>query len=762
MSKPEIFPQSDTITDKVRSFAYMKKLTIDLQNCHGIGALSKEFDFERVAGQEGRKNVYAIYAQNGIMKSSLARTFRDVSLGNDPEDHIFPSRPHSCSMVDESGHPINPDSILVAFSFEKENKDHEKVKPLLLDPARAEEYYQLLQAEEEAKSRLLQTIQKQTKIPKKKDLEQELSVAITFNEKRFIEALRSVQSEVESKDEPQLSEVPYENIFDPDVMATLRTPEYQAIIEDYVKLYAALLDNSVFFKKGTFEYYGAEKIAKALGDHGFFKINHSVILNPLRKKGEEPLVVKTYAELVDLINNEKESITNNEELRKKFDKLGDALDKNKTVQSLRTYFAENEHLIPRLRQIDGFRRDVWISYLKSNKDLYKELLQCYESSSKRKQEILQEAAKLTTEWHRVIEIFNTRFDVPFKLGIQNQVEVMVGADAEPRLSFEYISGSDHAAITKAKLFDVLSTGEQKAFYLLGIIFQIEVRKATGQETLFIMDDIADSFDYNNKYAIIQYLLEIADMPNFKLLILTHNFDFYRIVNGRFIVPYQNCLVAQKESGKIELKAASGIQNPFINDWKNRDKFSNGKKKIASIAFLRNLIEYFESESHPDYLKLTSLLHWKKDTMDMKVSDLDNMFFQYFKVRPTPTSPDKPVFDLIEEQALDCMTGASGGFDLEKKIVLSIAIRLNAEKYMVTKISDTAFEQSLESKHHQTQLLVTEFVRKFPGEADAIKILRNVALMTPENIHLNSFMYEPILDMSAERLRGLLSDVKALK
>ena len=34
-------------------------------------------------------------------------------------------------------------------------------------------------------------------------------------------------------------------------------------------------------------------------------------------------------------------------------------------------------------------------------------------------------------------------------------------------------------------------------------------------------------------------------------------------------------------------------------------------------------------------------------------------------------------------------------------------------------------------------------------------------MTPENIHLNSFMYEPILDMSDSHLRALYKEVVAL-
>jgi hypothetical protein len=34
-------------------------------------------------------------------------------------------------------------------------------------------------------------------------------------------------------------------------------------------------------------------------------------------------------------------------------------------------------------------------------------------------------------------------------------------------------------------------------------------------------------------------------------------------------------------------------------------------------------------------------------------------------------------------------------------------------------------------------------------------------MTPENIHINSFMYEPILDMGIDDLKGIYERVKLL-
>ena len=43
----------------------------------------------------------------------------------------------------------------------------------------------------------------------------------------------------------------------------------------------------------------------------------------------------------------------------------------------------------------------------------------------------------------------------------------------------------------------------------------------------------------------------------------------------------------------------------------------------------------------------------------------------------------------------------------------------------------------------------------------MNVLELVAMITPENIHLNSFMFEPILDMSLKQLYNLYNEVKAL-
>ncbi len=80
--------------------------------------------------------------------------------------------------------------------------------------------------------------------------------------------------------------------------------------------------------------------------------------------------------------------------------------------------------------------------------------------------------------------------------------------------------------------------------------------------------------------------------------------------------------------------------------------------------------------------------------------------------------------------------------------------------MVGKINEPAVIATIGS--HQTPELLKRYRRTFPANLEAIGVLQRVTLMTPENIHLNSFMYEPILDMSDDHLRKLYREVLALE
>ena len=315
----------------------------------------------------------------------------------------------------------------------------------------------------------------------------------------------------------------------------------------------------------------------------------------------------------------------------------------------------------------------------------------YQAAEKRKKEIEEEAGKQRTQWERVIEIFNDRFFVPFKLTAKNRISVILGGEPILSLGFTFEDGAERVPVEKPTLMQALSTGEKKALYILNIIFEIEARKKDNQETIFVIDDIADSFDYKNKYAIIQYLKDIAEEPRFKQIILTHNFDFFRTINSRF-VRYSHCLMASKNSSGITLNQAAGIKNVFVNDWKP-DFFIDPQKKIASIPFIRNIIEYTKGEGDRDYLKLTSLLHWKSDSEGITQDDLDKIYNNVFGTSGTSPDGNRSVINLLGQEAKNCIT-ASDGINFENKIVLSIAIRIAAEQFMVKKIDDATFVASI--------------------------------------------------------------------
>lgn len=124
-----------------------------------------------------------------------------------------------------------------------------------------------------------------------------------------------------------------------------------------------------------------------------------------------------------------------------------------------------------------------------------------------------------------------------------------------------------------------------------------------------------------------------------------------------------------------------------------------------------------------------------------------------------TPANRTVIDLLTQEAEAIAAGADDHIEMEKKIVISIAIRLLAERHMIKRINNQAFVDAITT--NQTVELLKEYKRAALGSTEEIEKLEQVNLITPENIHLNSFMYEPILDMGSAHLRSLYVDVKAL-
>ena len=718
----------------------MNKVVVNLQNCYGITSLSATFDFTK-------KSALAIYAPNGVMKSSFAQTFHDLSRSAASRDRIFEDRVCTRDVRDEEGNEIPPAKVLVVRPYDQDFAHSEKTSILLVNADLRKEYEQIQTGIEKQKEVLLNALKTRSK--SKRNLEAEISSTFTSDEHEFEAALTRIQAELTEMHDATFAGVPYDTVFDDKVLALLKTPEAQAMIEVYVKRYNELLASSTYFRKGTFDYYNAGQIAKSLASNGFFAANHTISLN-----ADKRLEIKTQKELEDVISKEKQAILKDKELRKKFDAFAKLLDANIQLREFRDFLLSHEAYVSQLGNVAKFREDVLKSYLKMCFELYSELMTAYAAAKERKRAIEAEAARQRTQWETVIGRFNRRFVVPFTLEARNRTAVMLGDETTITLGFTYDDGVGKKDVPKKSLLESLSTGEKKALYVLNVMFEVETRIKENQETLIVVDDIADSFDYQNKYAIIEYLKDISQTPLFKVIIMTHNFDFFRTVQSRF-VNYDQCFMATKSRDGITLAKASGIKNIFIKDLKG-EFFKDAKKKVASIPFMRNLVEYTSGDQDPKYLTLTSMLHCRVNSSTLTEADLDQLYNEIFSTNER-VGGGKLIADLVHEQAMECLT-APRGANFEHKIVLAIATRLAAEMFMLKRINDPTWAASI--KDHQTQRLVTKFRDLFPGDT-ALEILDRVVLMTPENIHLNSFMYEPIVDMSDERLRDLYQEVRGL-
>jgi hypothetical protein len=723
----------------------MGQIRIELENCYGIKKLSHEFDFSA-------RKAYAIYAPNGSMKSSLAQTFKDIAEGKKSQDRIFPDRITVRKVTDETGADLPQESVLVLPPYDELFGNNEQVSTLLLNAKLKKEFQQLHADIDKSKTAFLKKMKEQS--GSKRDLESEIALTFTKadDDNAFYQALERIEKELAEQKDAPFAKVDYDVLFDEKVLPVLGTKDFKLAIAEYVNRYNALLSMSTYFKKGVFEYYNASQIAKTLADNGFFKAKHTITLN-----ANEKLEIGTQKELEEFVKKELDNITQDKELKKTFGEVKKVLEKNAPVRDFHAYICNNEFLLPHLSNVDLLKERIWKSYFKSHEDDYRGLLEQFRRVKARRREIEEEASKEITLWETAIDLFNDRFFVPFRLEAKNKAAVTLGHEAILDLTYTFKDGAESTPIGRDTLLKSLSQGEKKALYILNIIFEIEVRRQNKQETLFVVDDIADSFDYKNKYAIIQYLMDISEGAVFKQVILTHNFDFFRTINSRF-VGYSGCLMATKEPGKIILAQAAGIGNVFVNDWK-AGYFTNNKKKIACIPFMRNLIEFTRGDKAPEYDRLTSLLHWKSESGTITVGELDGIYQRLFVTSAGSPNPTVKVVDLIKQEAVNCLT-TGGGANFEHKIVLSIAIRLSAEMYMANKIADAAFMAAI--KENQTYALLKEFEKRFPTEIITIKKLKMVQLMTPENIHLNAFMYEPILDMSDDHLKKLYTDVSALK
>ena len=739
----------------------IQKVEINFEHCYGIHRLCSDFDFSK-------SNMQLIYAPNGTMKTSFAKTFKDMS---DPRGKTKPHdqldetlQPTYKVMVkDDSGNErdITPDEIKVIKSYDESAfKSEEAILTLLANKEIRQQYVDIFKELDNEKKSALNPLKK---ISGSSNYEQEIidSFSDPGTKKRSIfEVLATIIDDV--KQSNSTFDFVYNHIFDPKGKVCDFLSENYNLLKKYSDKYNELLSSSQFFSNNGERAFGtieASALCNSIKGDEYFQSGHKLSL-------KDGTLVDSAEKLSEVIDNEIKKVFDNQEIKDIFDKIDKKLQGNQELRNFKKVIEKDKTLIAKLTNYDEFRKEVWCSFLKQVEPAVISLVENYNTRKPDIEKIVAAANDSKGLWDDTIEEFKTRFtSLPFSFDIKDRGDAILGKSA-PTIIYKY---GDKLVDQDVLTNRILSQGERRAFYLLNIIFDIKSREKENKETLFIIDDIADSFDYKNKYAIIQYLNDLNKSKNFKSIVLTHNFDFYRTLQMRILANgrWDYSFIAERDSNEIRLLPGGEkvITDPF-NKWRS-ECGKDEKLLIAAVPFVRELYGYQKGKKSREYLLLTHLLHDKEAddqnsipaTYDIKLSDIENVFADMLNVQFEFPDKTKKVMNIIFSVADQIQQDSHDGISLGDKIVLSMAIRLLAEQKILTYI-----ERPSNISKDQFWQLYNAFRGQFGSDETKkviLDVLEQVSIITPANIHINSFMYEPIIDIGIDELVCLYERVKAL-
>ncbi len=717
----------------------MELKIINIENCYGIGKIKDTFlNFSQA-------NSYLLYAQNGVFKTSFAKSLTDLINNKMPKDNFYPNR-ESKIEIEFNGNKISKENVAVFHSYDEKFSSEDSVTNFMAKSELKQRYDNILSELEKEKKALLKSLK--SGFDSVFDYEKEIKTI--FKNKSFYEILDNHLTDIENSEEHYSFK--YHDIFDKLGKVKDFVNENRGLIEQYFNKYKELLSLSKVFKHteiGDFGTNHANDLKKALENDRFFKADHSLMI-----AGEE---IKNYNKLSEIFEEEKNKILNNENLKNSFANIEKFINANKELRAFKDAISGDNTLLIELLNYDSFREKVLFSYLKQFIQNVRSLVELYREKKPEIEEIIKQANKDQKEWESVIKIFNQRFLVPFKVELQNKKDILLNKDAA---QFRFIFSDDNQDVNvqKEDLQKHLSGGEKRALYILQILFEIEARKRSDKPQLLVFDDISDSFDYKNKHAIIEYLNDLQECGQFKLLVMTHNFDFYRTLASRLGIPREQIKMIRKNDAREIIFENGGYLKSVIKCIRDSKE---DKDFFALIPFVRNLIEYtsFQADKNNNYIKLTSCLHMKKDTKDIQIQEISKIFDSVFgterKKKKIEEDNSKLYFKTIYNIAEKIYNDKNPNhIELQNKIVFSIVIRLKAEEWMLNKLN-----QEFESTNNQTRELYDAIKKELSD--DEKRIIQKVLMITPENIHINSFMFEPILDISLDHLYTCFEEVKKL-
>jgi hypothetical protein len=755
----------------------MEKIKIDISNCYGITKLNTTFN---LGYEKDHKNsrIISIYAPNGTMKTSLTKCFKDWQDKKESKDLRTDTIGTKSISIDDN--KLNnddeiSDKIHVIQSYIQNYKSNDNnIQKLLLNTDLQQELTKATEELEKAKNNLSITLNNSLKINKKDNF---LNTVIKFvksldsdsnpqnnNSKTDYDNLINLKDILNYYKQDNLinkyKELKYLTIFDEKVKKFIEINKEN--LDKYLNKYNDLIKESNWFD-GIMDHKNFEDIKNSLTNNNFFnRKDNKIIVSDSKNQSIKEMDEQ---ELKQIINEEMKKITEDKDLNNIWDKINKAFDANLSTRDFYGFIKQNPWLIPDLQDLTTLQKKIITSYFLQIEDSYNDYIEIYNSTKDNINNIETQAKDETnkTKWQEVIKIFNNRFFyLPYAVEIDNTIDSILGRGT-PKIITKF-KNSDKEVDNDNQ--NTLSEGEKRTLYLLHVIFDLEQLKTTTTDKILIIDDIVDSFDYKNKHAILEYINDTMNNQNIYLIILTHSFDLYRSIANIFqlTINYisnktetETKIIKITENTKKDTKDKTSI-NP-IKYWL---ELKNHKDFICSIPLIRNLLDYTENKLN---IKLTDYLHYP---LDSKHKDLNTLFQSvngYLNLSPQHTidgldlKSNKTFYDLVIKTADIILTpdnliqeSESTYFNtnLQDKIIISIAIRLLLEKKIIEKYNNDNKISNFVN-HNRTRRLINKLKTDYTVDDKIKGLIDIVNMISSNNIHINSFIYEPLIDINIEDL-----------
>ncbi len=700
---------------------FLKKV----ENAFGIKSLHLNLENDKKMYQE------LIYSKNGSFKTSFSNTLYNLSNGT--LENVFDRLTDEKAILDisilENGKEIkNFDNRFVVFSreiYEQHSKllsDYSsELETLTIDKKNSEYINELLTEE---------TIEIKLQIDnylKGTGLNFEILLDMFSNlEDGYLDRIIQLLNTIINHEAQDISEINIKKIYQK-AYDIVDQSEFQSKISNYIqvlenKINAQLFDKN-FNENNCLQFINNVDKAKYLSetksrglflkDKVYYDIDEvkKIFEEEIKKISKDPEIIEQSKEITKLMGTAKES-----------EFLKESIQKNPLL----------------VKQLSAGRKNILLSYLKSSSIDYNYWLEVVKKAKKELNNVLKIAQDKQTNFERAIEIYKNRFHPIFDIKIVNKAESMLGIKT-PTITF-YHNRYCEIPVSETKLSQILSSGEKTTLNILKFI--VEYENCKKYHPFIILDDIVETFDYSNRYAFMEYINDLVnlDVPT---IVMTHNFEFYRTVSKR-IPKLRKSVASANSNGVVDIQT----NNRINKNMENVLKCSNIYDFFCAIPYLREI----KTILLEDTKTLDSCLHYKENTSKLQIKDILLQF---------PSNAIKSLKidenDIYMEKLFEIADSLSGfdDFDIVKKTILSLSCRLLIER----KIIANNFNLLTNINTNQTAQLLDLYGEKlFPNVK---KYLEAVQLSTPEFIHANAFMYEPLIDINGKYLFELYNQIKKI-